>query len=136
MTVSVNQPLPGARLIAGQTTTIGVVVTGTQSPAAVEFAVDGQTLATDSTFPFELSFTVPSGVISLTFGATATDAAGNQAAAVPVAVVVDPDPLTTITGRVVDAAGNPIQGAVVDRRSSLTLAVRLSHADLRLIRAL
>lgn len=114
MTVSVTQPQAGARLIEGQTITIGAAVTGAQSAAAVGFVVNGHPFATISTSPYALIFTVPSGLTNLTFGATATDASGNTVAGGSVSVVVEPDPLTTVTGRVVDAAGNPVQGAVVD----------------------
>jgi hypothetical protein len=61
-----------------------------------------------------LLFTVPYGVDGLTFTAVATDAVGNKVSAAPVSVSVQPDQLTTITGRVVDAAGSPVQGATID----------------------
>src|SRR5207302_362041 len=37
-----------------------------------------------------------------------------QASTAAVNVTVQPDPLTTISGRVIDGAGNPVQGAVID----------------------
>jgi YD repeat-containing protein len=114
LSISLSQPLGGERLVAGQTITLRADAIGPEAIAAVQFVVNGQTLATDQTSPYELLFTVPSGVDSLTFGAIATDSADNQAVAVPVGVTAQPDPVATITGRVVDAAGNSVQGAIVD----------------------
>ncbi len=114
LTVRLTQPDDGSQLVEGQTITVRAVIAGAQGSAGVEFSVNGQALSTDSASPYELTFSVPFGVGSLAFGATAKDASGREATAAPVTVVARPDPSTTITGRVVDAAGNPIQGAVVE----------------------
>ena len=114
LSISLSLPLGLERVVAGQTTTLWADAAGPEAIAAVQFIVNGHTLATDQTSPYELLFTVPSGVNSLTFGAIVTDSVGNRALAVPVDVTAQPDPLTLITGRVVDAVGNPVQGAIID----------------------
>jgi hypothetical protein len=112
--VRLDQPHDGDGFVDGQTITVRALVAGTQGVPRVEFAVNGQSFGIDSTFPYELTFTIPSGVRGLTFDATVRDVVGTELTAVPVDVVVEPDPLTTITGRVVDESGNPVEGAVVD----------------------
>src|SRR5207237_6966675 len=107
-------PLAGEHVVAGQTITLRADTVGSETITDVQFIVNGQTLAMDRTSPYEVLFTVPSGVGSLTFSAVASDSAGNQASGVPVEVTAHADPLTTITGRVVDAVGNPVRGAIVD----------------------
>jgi YD repeat-containing protein len=103
-----------AGVVEGQTIGIQAIVSGTPTLATVEFAVNGEPLGVDSTPLYELTFTVPSGVPNLAFTATVTDSAGNQATAAPLSVAVQSDGHTTITGRVVDGDGNPVEGAVVD----------------------
>src|SRR6185503_20198923 len=53
----------------------------------------------------------------LTFAASA-DAGGDTAVAAPVTVLVDPVSKTTVAGRVVDADGLPVRGAVVELLST------------------
>ncbi len=114
LSVTIDQSVDANQLVAGQTITMRADAGGPEPIASVQFIVNGQTLATDPTSPYELLFTVPFGVDSLIFGALVTDTAGNRASADLVSVSVQPDPLTTIIGRVVDSAGNPVAGAVVD----------------------
>jgi hypothetical protein len=114
LAVSLDEPRDGDTLLEGQTITVRASFRGNQVGASVRFVVNGQVLSADSTFPYELTFTVPAGVNDLTFVATANDALGNEAATAAVRLKVQPDPFTTISGRVVDAAGNPIAGVVVD----------------------
>jgi hypothetical protein len=68
---------------------------------------------TDTSSPYEYVMTVPVGARQLVFGATATDLGNNVANAASVTVNVIPDPLTTVTGRVVGVDGNPVAGATV-----------------------
>jgi YD repeat-containing protein len=112
VTLQVDRPRSGGRLIEGQTVTISAVVTGVVN--SVQFAVNGVPFALDSTFPYELLFTVPSGVGNVTFAASAPDIGGTSVNSEPVTMQIDPDLLTTVSGRVVDAAGIPVQGALVE----------------------
>jgi len=48
--------------------------------------------------PYQFNFKVPTGISSLTIGATAVDFGGNIGAATNVVVNVIPDPLTTAVG--------------------------------------
>ncbi len=118
LSVVLYQPRDDIRLIEGETLTVRAAVTGAAGAAKVDFIVNGQVLDTDVTFPYELTFTVPAGIRVLTFGARATSSTGREATATPVESNVDVDPLTTVTGRVVDEAGNPVANAWVDLLST------------------
>jgi hypothetical protein len=112
--VTLLAPRSGTTLVEGQTMTVRADVTRVFDPATVVFSVNGRAFETDTSSPYELTFTVPAGQRTLVFGASARSLSGQRAEAPAVSVSVDPDPLTTITGRVVDAAGNPVADAWVD----------------------
>ena len=79
----------------------------------MSFEVNGVEFASDQTPPYELTFTVPYGVSVVNLSASARDIAGNVGTSSDVVALVAPDPFTTVQGRVVDAAGNPVAGAEV-----------------------
>ena len=112
-TVRVVSPHPGDELLEGQTIILSVDATDDVAVASVSLLVNGTVVFTDTSAPYETSFTVPTGVSSLTFGATAIDLASNIGRASDVVVSVMPDPLTTVTGRVIDQAGSPVAGGAV-----------------------
>lgn len=112
--ISVVNPTDGDTLVEGETIDFSVDATDDGRVANVEFLVDGQIITNDGTAPFEVSFTVPTGVIELTFGAVATDTNNNVGRSADISVSVIPDPLTTVVGRVVDLSNNPVPGANVN----------------------
>jgi len=114
LSIFLDVPSTGQTLIEGQTIVVSTTVSGNEGPGAVAFSVNGATFATNSAPPYTMTFTVPSGVPSLTFGATVQDATGETATASPVTVSVENDPSTTVTGRVIDSSGNAVKGAVVE----------------------
>ena len=103
---------PGGRLIAGESVRVQATASGQVS--AVDFLANGALLATDRSAPFELLFTAPAGVGSVTFSVVVHDGVGNAVSSSPVIVPIDGDLLATVRGRVVDAQGLPVAGAVVD----------------------
>jgi hypothetical protein len=78
----------------------------------VSFAVNNKIVFTDSSAPYEYTLEVPVGVQSLTVTASAVDLAGNIGSH-SITFPVVPDPLTTVSGIVVDDTGAPIVGATV-----------------------
>jgi YD repeat-containing protein len=104
----------GGRLIEGQTVVVNAAVSGGAQVVAVDFLVNNAPVGTDTTAPYELTFTVPVGVGSLAFVAAARDASGAQIVATSMTAEVDPNVAISISGRVVSAFGNPVAGAVVD----------------------
>jgi len=111
--VQITSPAPGATVIENDSLTFTVTATDDVEVAGVAFLVDGAVVATELTPPFQLTITVPTGVSSLRLGAQAIDPANNLGVAPDVVVNVIPDPHTTVQGRAVDLAGNPVAGATV-----------------------
>jgi len=111
--VMITSPAAGASVIEGSTVPITVQATDDVQVASVNFLVNGNVVFTDSAAPYQFNLTVPVGVTTLTLGATAVDLAGNLGVAQNVTLNVIPDPLTTVTGRVIDREGAPVAGATV-----------------------
>jgi hypothetical protein len=112
-TVSITTPADGAEQIAGTKLVARATAADDVGVASVTFYVNGQPAFLDTSEPFEYSFIAPSTPGTLILGATAVDLGNNTATANNVAVSVVPDPLTTVIGRVLDAAGQPIEGVTV-----------------------
>lgn len=112
-TVRIASPAPGETVIEGSSLPITAEASDDIAVVAVSLLVNGNVIATDTSAPYQFNFTVPEGISSLTFGATAGDLGGNEGTAEDVTVNVIPDPLTTAIGSVVDKDGNPVEGATV-----------------------
>ncbi len=112
--VDLTYPRDGARLLAGQTLTVRADAASDAGVAQVTLLVNGVAFAAVDTAPYQLTFTVPSGVSSLRFSASATDSAGHLGSSSAVLVQVMPDPTTTVEGRVVDSQGVGVGGVVVE----------------------
>lgn len=112
-TATIISPLAGATVIQGAILPITVKATDDVAVASVNFLVNGQVVFTATTLPYQFNFTVPTGVTTLTLGATAVDLGANVGTAQNVVINVIPDPLTTVIGRVVDRNGVPVAGASV-----------------------
>ncbi|HEX3743971.1 MAG TPA: Ig-like domain-containing protein [Bryobacteraceae bacterium] len=117
-TAQITFPTATATLIQGSQITVTVNATDDVAVAAVSFHLNGQTISTMSSPPYQLSYSVPASASRLTFGATAVDYGGNIGTAPTVTVPVNPDPDTTVGGRVVDSNGNPVVGATVTSAGS------------------
>jgi hypothetical protein len=124
--VSITSPAAGATVIEGALVPITVQATDDVQVAFVDFLVNGNVVFTDSAAPYQFNLTIPSGVTTITFGATAADIGGNVGTAPPVQINVIPDPLTTVIGRVLDKNGQPVNGATVTTFGSFTAT---SHSD-------
>jgi len=111
--VTLSVPLVQTSLLEGETITIKADARDNKAVKQVVISVNGADFLTDSIAPYELKFTVPAGVRSLIFSATAEDSDGNVGYAEDVAFPVIPDRSATIRGRVVDSWGNPVKGATV-----------------------
>jgi hypothetical protein len=114
-TISLTSPSNGSTLYQGQQLTVVANAADDVAVASVDFLVNGQVAFTTSNAPYQYTFTIPVGTSNLTLGGRATDLGGNVGTAAAVHVNVVPDPLTLVTGLVVDAATppNPIANATV-----------------------
>lgn len=119
-TVSITSPAAGATVIEGATISFNVQATDDVQVVSVDFTANGAVVFTDSAAPYQFSLTVPSGVTTLTLGATAVDPGNNVGTAPEVKLNVIPDPKTTVTGRVLTPDSQPLEGAAVTTNGQRT----------------
>lgn len=112
-TVTLTTPASEHVITEGSVLPIMAEVTDDISIQAVEFLVDGQVAFTDTTFPYQYDAPVAVGTHNLIVAARAVDLGGNHTQTAGILVTVQPDLLTTVIGRVVDPAENPVSGAHV-----------------------
>jgi hypothetical protein len=118
--VSITSPAVGATVVEGSTLPVTVQATDDVQVVSVDFMVNGAVVFTDSAAPYQFNVTVPTGVTSMTLGATAIDPGSNVGTAADVRVNVIPDPKTTVVGRVLDSNSNPVAGATVTTNGGRT----------------
>jgi len=109
--VSLNKPSDGETVLQGATVEIEATAQDDVGLAAVVFFAGEQPIATDSSAPYFSSFT-PTELGSEILTAMAIDFGGNTAID-EVEINVVPDPLTTVTGRVVDGNGAAVDAATI-----------------------
>ena len=115
-TISITQPISGTSVIEGSDVVVRADATDDVAVASVTFSVNGVATYTDTSEPFEARLTAPAVGAPMVLGATAVDFGGNSAAAPTVEVTVIADPLTAVSGVVVqNVAGvpQPVSGATV-----------------------
>ncbi|MFN0140543.1 MAG: Ig-like domain-containing protein [Pyrinomonadaceae bacterium] len=107
--VNITSPAEGTQLIQGQTVRLAASVADEWLISQLTFSVNGVETAIFQSVPFEQSFTVPTGIDSLNLEVIAVDRLGRTTTATRTVAVV-PDPLTTVTGRVLDGPDVPASG--------------------------
>jgi hypothetical protein len=112
-TASIGAPVNGATVIQGSLLPIIVNATDDVALAGVNILVNGQPVFTATSQPYQFNYTVPTGISTLTIGATAVDYGGNIGNAQTVTIHVIPDPGTLVTGRVILTDSTPVVGATV-----------------------
>jgi hypothetical protein len=112
-TVSITSPATGSTVIQGSKLLITANATDDVAVASVSFLVNGQVVFASTSAPYQYTYTIPTGITTLTLGATAVDFGNLTATAQNVVVNVIPDPGTTVVGRVLDKNQNPVAGATV-----------------------
>lgn len=108
--LTIAAPAEGTTFVERTIIPVQVTASDDVGVAAVNFLLDGTTVFTATTEPYQFGVAVPAGVARLTLGASAVDLGGNIGTAVDVTVNVIPDPGTIVTGRAVDASLNPLAG--------------------------
>ena len=112
-TVSITSPPDTATVVQGEQITISAQADDDIAVASVHFFVNNTEVFVDITAPYETTYTVPVNAANLTISATAVDLGGNSSTSQSVVVQAIPDPLTTLTGRVVNQLASPVNGATV-----------------------
>lgn len=114
-TVSISSPASGAQLSG--TTTIGASASDNVGVTKVEFSVDGQLVATDTSAPYSTTWNAGSATLGThTLTAKAYDQAGNTTSAAPVSVTVTDVTAPTVT------ITKPTNGSTVSRSTNVTIA--------------
>ncbi|HSE19280.1 MAG TPA: beta-propeller fold lactonase family protein [Pyrinomonadaceae bacterium] len=111
-TCVLTSPANNATFFEGETVTLRALANDNVAVSRVVFTSNGFSFS-DASAPYEAPFTVPTGVTQVDLSATARDIAGNVGICPAVTINVIPDPLTTVTGRVVDESLTPLSGATV-----------------------
>jgi hypothetical protein len=119
-TAVITSPANGSTQYQGAALTVAVNATDDVAVARVDFLVNGQVAYSSTSAPYQYTLTVPTGVNTLTLGASAVDLGNNIGNAPNVVVNVVPDPLTVVTGLVTDSNNNPVSGASVTAPGGLT----------------
>lgn len=119
-TVTITSPRTGNVYFEGAPLTVAVDAVDDIAVASVQFFVNGDLAFTSTSAPHQYTLRVPTGVSSLTLGARAYDLGNNGSSLAEASVSVVPDPLTRVTGRVLDAGGLPVQGAVVTSAAGIS----------------
>ncbi len=112
-TVEIMTPNDGDTVIQGATIRVVVHAVDEVFVDRVQILVNGDVVHDTTGGPFYFDFFVPDTDSTFTFQANAYDLAGNQGTSPSLTVTAIKDPLTTVAGRVLGEAGNPIANAVV-----------------------
>ncbi len=112
-TVTITSPANGSTQFEGLRLIVSADAIDDVTVASVRFTINGQIVAETTAAPYQHAFVIPAGITSLTLGASAVDLGGNVGSAAPVQINIVPDPLTTVTGRVVTTNLAPLAGATV-----------------------
>jgi hypothetical protein len=111
--VAILSPVDGDQVTDGAVVWVTVGATDDYGLVAVTVLVDGEPAASRSVPPFEIPVRATAGASSFTISATATDDLDQTTVTSEVELLVIADPLTTVEGRVVDAAAAGVAGAEV-----------------------
>ncbi len=111
-TVSINAIPGGNNRVQGERITITAEASDDIAVTSVNFLVNGVVAFTDTTAPYEFTYTIPIAN-QVTLLADGYDLANNRGRSAPVVLNIAPDPLTTVTGRVLDENGTPIPSAPI-----------------------
>jgi len=110
----VLEPGDGAEIVEGTLIQMAAGAADDVGVDRVSFYRDGSIFATDSTGPeYAAFFTAPPAGTPLSLQVVVRDSAGQETTSAMVSPVVVPDPLTSVTGVVLDPAQQPVSGATV-----------------------
>lgn len=107
--ITLLNPVADTEVLAGQPITLRAEATDDGRITRVDFLVDGNVVGSvvpNAEVALESVFRVPLNATRVTFSAAAVDTNNNLGMATPVTITVTADPLTTVTGAVVDEVGN------------------------------
>jgi len=110
-TVALVAPVPGSDLVRADTITVRASASDDGRVARVDFLLDGEVVASDSSTQPMARVLLPADQLSVDIEVVAVDTNGNTARSGVIAFALVPDPLTEVTGRVLDESGLNVAGA-------------------------
>ena len=123
---SILSPVDGEEVAAGSQLRVIAAATGELGITETILRVDGEPARQDSEPPYEYDLMMPENSGELLLTVAAVDTEGQVGVSSEVRVVIGPDPLTTIFGRVLDPLGRAVLGAEV---TTVHGATTLSDSD-------
>ncbi len=111
--VSLISPAAGSSLVHGQQLRLRAKASDNGRVVAVTFHVNGTQVAARTEAPYEHAIVVPSQGSELLIEASARDTNGNERRTGVQRFSLIADVGSQVTGRVVDRAGNPVEGAAI-----------------------
>lgn len=114
-TVSLISPASGAKVVEGAFVTVLANAASNTGVANVAFSVNGVVQSTRASGPYSSVVRIPLGTSGtpVTVSAQAQDFGGLLSNVSSVTLVVTPDPLTTVQGRLVNVFGDPVPNAPI-----------------------
>ena len=110
---SILSPVDGEEVAAGSQLRVLAAATGELGITETILRVDGEPARQDSEPPYEFDLMMPANAGELLLTVAAIDSEGQLGVSSEVWVVIGPDPLTTVFGRVLDPLGRAVLGAEV-----------------------
>jgi hypothetical protein len=112
-TAAIFSPLDGAQVTEGSTVSIVAGASDLTGIAGVLFEMDGFEFTGSATPPYVAQFVAPPAGSTVTLDVIAIDNVNLRTQSSPVTITTVVDPLTAVTGFVVDSGGAPIAGAAI-----------------------
>lgn len=111
--VAILSPADGAGVTEGTQLKVGIGAIDDAAIRSVHLYADDSLVGSDSSAPYEVTYEVPLGATLIRLRAEATDSIDQVGVSAELAVPVQPDALTTASGRALDDAGLAVSDASV-----------------------
>jgi hypothetical protein len=128
-TASITNPAAGAVLPERSLLVLSADAKDDVQVDSVDFMVNGQRVFTAYAPPYQLRYTVPVGVSSLTITAVARDTAGNATTSEPVMVTVTPNPAPVAKLLAPGTGRNAVAGSLITLAASASSQRGVSRVD-------
>ena len=110
---TIADPTPGQRLVQGALVRVAIDVDPPLPLREARLFIDGVEADADTSAPYEFEIEVPADANEVGLSVSVVDTDGNAGSSEEARFPVVPDPLTAVSGRVLDQNGNPLVGATV-----------------------
>tara|TARA_Y100000589_G_scaffold84966_2_gene78950 strand:- start:75352 stop:92235 length:16884 start_codon:yes stop_codon:yes gene_type:complete len=112
--VVISSPAAGYEVVYGEELSLSVDLTENGVNESVTYTIDGTNTLVSTDAPFSVNYTAPVSGDSFTLEVYATDVSGNTSTVVSETYSLIADLPMTVTGRVLDALGQPVEAVSVE----------------------